>query len=85
MCRKSEYPNLLERGAFKLHWNKPTGLVWRLHMFMHLGESQVGSAPQKGTVGWCQTTAGKMARWTESINSPTTTTTPPKNQNKHKN
>lgn len=44
MFRRSEYPNLLKRVAFKLHWNKPTGLACRFQMFTHLAEKQVSSA-----------------------------------------
>lgn len=63
--QKSEGPKLLERVTFKLCWNKSTGHVGRLYIFIHIAESQVNLFPWKATVGWCQVAAGKMTTWTK--------------------
>lgn len=65
-CRKIEGLKLLERVTFKLGWNKSTGLVCRLHMFIDIAESHVNSAHWKATVGWYQVTTEKITIWTKS-------------------
>lgn len=63
--QKSEGPKLLERVTFKLCWNKSTGRVCSLHIFIHIAESQVNLFPWIGTVGWWQVMAEKMTTWTK--------------------